>query len=33
MPDYSNAATKETEKKLGSFVYDSVETPSGKGLI
>lgn len=33
MPDYSNQATKETEKNLGQFVYDSPETPSGKGLI
>ena len=22
MPDYSNAATRETEKQLGPFVYD-----------
>jgi hypothetical protein len=22
LPDYSNSATKETEKKLGQFIYD-----------
>jgi hypothetical protein len=33
MPDYSNQATRSTEKKLGAFIYDMVETPSMKGLI
>ena len=33
MPDYSNSATKETEKKLGKFDYDQPPSPSAKNLI
>jgi hypothetical protein len=33
MPDYSNPATRATEKKLGPFVYDMAETPTMKNLI
>ena len=33
MPDYSNHATKETEKKLGAMVYDQPDTPTTKTLI
>ena len=27
MPDHSNAATRETEERLGPFVFDKVESP------
>jgi hypothetical protein len=27
MPDYSNTATKETEARLGPFVFDKPESP------
>ena len=27
MPDYSNAATKATEERLGPFVFDKPESP------
>lgn len=27
MPDYSNAQTKETEERLGPFVFDKPESP------
>ena len=27
MPDYSNAQTKETEDRLGPFVFDKPESP------
>lgn len=33
MPDYSNAATKETEERLGPFVFDKPESPRQKDVV
>ena len=33
MPDYSNNATRTTEKRLGNFNFDMPESPSMKNLV
>ena len=33
MPDYSNAATKETEERLGEFIFDQPEPASNKEIV
>ena len=33
MPNYSNPATLETDKKMGPFKYDAPDSPSFQNLI
>lgn len=33
VPDYSNPATRQTEKRLGKFKYDTVESASARNLV
>jgi hypothetical protein len=33
MPDHSNAATRETEERLGPFVFDKVDSPRLKDVV
>lgn len=33
MPDYSNAATRETEDRLGPFIFDRPELASNQDVV
>ena len=33
MPDYSNSFTRNTQERLGAFVYDKPESPREKDVV
>jgi hypothetical protein len=33
MPDYSNSFTRETQDRLGAFVFDKPESPRQKDVV